>query len=122
MRIGMMLRHYEQHGGGVRVYTRALLEHLIANPRGHEYVLFFANPSLLGTYRAPHVQEVYVPGRSVLAWDQMNLPRAVRRCGIDVLFNPKYSVPLSGSYPSASGLVTVLTGTSCRGRPASSIA
>jgi glycosyltransferase involved in cell wall biosynthesis len=101
MRIGVMLRHYEQHGGGVRVYTRALLEHLVANPRGHEYVLFFANPSLLGTYRAPHVQEVYVPGRSVLAWDQMNLPRAVRRCGIDVLFNPKYSVPLSGAYPSA---------------------
>jgi glycosyltransferase involved in cell wall biosynthesis len=101
MRIGVMLRHYEQHGGGVRVYTRALLEQLVANPGGHEYVLFFANPRLLGTYRAPHVEEVYVPGGSVLAWDQMNLPRALRRRGVDVLFNPKYSVPLSGRYPSA---------------------
>jgi glycosyltransferase involved in cell wall biosynthesis len=100
MRIGVMLRHYEQHGGGVRVYTRALLEHLVANPAGHEYVLFFANPRLIGTYRAPHVTEVYVPGRSVLVWDQVNLPRALRKHGVDVLFNPKYSVPLSGPQPS----------------------
>jgi|SRR5579864_2328525 glycosyltransferase involved in cell wall biosynthesis len=100
MRIGVMLRHYDQHGGGVRVYTRALLDYLIKNPAGHELVLFFRNPALLGTYRAPHVEEVCVTGRSVLTWDQLGLPRALRRHGIDVLFNPKYSVPLSGNYPA----------------------
>ena len=100
MRIGVMLRHYDQHGGGVRVYTRALLDHLIKNPGGHEFVLFFRNPALLGTYRAPHVQEVCVNGRSVLTWDQLGLPRALRRHGVDVLFNPKYSVPLTGNYPA----------------------
>ena len=102
MRIGVMLRHYDQHGGGVRVYTRALLDYLVKHPAGHEYVLFFNNPALLGTYRnQPHVEEVYVPGRSVLMWDQVLLPRALRRRGVDVLFNPKYSIPLSGNYPSA---------------------
>jgi glycosyltransferase involved in cell wall biosynthesis len=100
MRIGVMLRHYDQHGGGVRVYTKALLDYLISHPAGHEYVLFFRNPALLGTYRAPHVTEVCVGGRSVLTWDQVGLPRALRRHGVDLLFNPKYSVPLSGGYPA----------------------
>ncbi|HTT02822.1 MAG TPA: glycosyltransferase family 1 protein [Steroidobacteraceae bacterium] len=101
MRIGVMLRHYDQHGGGVRVYTRALIERWVAEPGGHEYVLFYNNPALLGTYRAPHVEEVCVTARSVLLWDQLELPRALRRRGIDVLFNPKYSLPLSGAYPAA---------------------
>jgi O-antigen biosynthesis alpha-1,2-mannosyltransferase len=102
MRIGIMLRHYDQHGGGVRVYTRALLKHLFMQPREHEYVLYFNNPSLLGTYAgAPHVTEVSVPGRSVVWWDQVALPRELNKHGIDVLFNPKYSLPLTGSYPSA---------------------
>ena len=102
MRIGIMLRHYDQHGGGVRVYTRALLKHLFMQPREHEYVLYFSNPSLLGTYAGvPHVTEVSVPGRSVLWWDQVALPRELHKDGVDVLFNPKYSIPLTGSYPSA---------------------
>ena len=102
MRIGIMLRHYDQHGGGVRVYTRALLQQLFAQPDGHEYVLYFNNPALLGTYAGlPHVREVSIPGKSVLWWDQVSLPRELRRNGVDVLFNPKYSVPLTGSYPCA---------------------
>jgi glycosyltransferase involved in cell wall biosynthesis len=102
MRIGLMLRHYDQHGGGVRVYTRALLRFLAEHPGGHEYVLFFNNPALLGTYaQYPHLREVYVPGRSVLLWDQVGVSRAVTRNGIDVLFNPKYSIPLRGRYPAA---------------------
>jgi glycosyltransferase involved in cell wall biosynthesis len=102
MRIGIMLRHYDQHGGGVRVYTRALLKHLFMQPREHEYVLYFNSPSLLGTYAGvAQVEEVAVPGRSVLWWDQVALPKELRRHGVDVLFNPKYSVPLTGSYPTA---------------------
>lgn len=103
MRIGVMLRHYDQHGGGVRVYTRGLLDYLVRHPGGHEYVLFYSNPALLGTYGGqPHVREVYVPSHgSVLLWDQVSLPRVLRRAGIDVLFNPKYSLPLTGQYPAA---------------------
>ncbi|HUI63042.1 MAG TPA: glycosyltransferase family 1 protein [Steroidobacteraceae bacterium] len=95
-----MLRHYNQHGGGVRVYTRALLRQLIERHAEHEYVLLFNDPALLGSYSGhPNVREVCVAGRSVLAWDQIGVPRALRRLGIDVLFNPKYSVPLTGRYP-----------------------
>jgi len=29
VRIGIMLRHYDQHGGGVRVYTQRLLQAML---------------------------------------------------------------------------------------------
>jgi len=97
-----MLRHYDQHGGGVRVYTRALLRQLIEHHPEHEYILLFNNPALTGGFRDhAHVREVVVPGSSVLLWDQVGVPRAVRRLGIDVLFNPKYSIPLRGRYPAS---------------------
>jgi glycosyltransferase involved in cell wall biosynthesis len=100
MRIGVMLRHYDQHGGGVRVYTQSLLSFLVKHATQHEYVLFYQNPSLLGTFRGAHVKEVCVAGRSVFTWDQVGLPRALASHPVDVLFNPKYSLPLTGSYPT----------------------
>ncbi len=102
MLIGVMLRHYDQHGGGVKVYTHELLAALFALPTEHEFLLLFRNPELLDTYAGtPRVHAVHVPGRTILDWDQVGVPAAVRRHGIDVLYNPKYSVPLAAPCPTA---------------------
>lgn len=102
MRIGIMLRHYDQHMGGVRVYTRRLLDALLDLGSGHRFVFLYRSPALLGTYAGhPGVEEVALPARTVLGWDQVAVPRAVRRHRIDVLFNPKYSIPLRAPCPSA---------------------
>jgi O-antigen biosynthesis alpha-1,2-mannosyltransferase len=101
VRIGVMLRHYDQHHGGVRVYTRKLLRALLDLRSGHEFVLLYRDPALIGTYGGePGVQEVALPARSVIAWDQLAVPAAVERQGIDVLFNPKYSIPLRAGCPA----------------------
>jgi glycosyltransferase involved in cell wall biosynthesis len=101
VRIGVMLRHYDQHGGGVKVYTQRLLRALLDLETDHEFVFLYRNPSLVGTYRSePSVEEIALPARSVLTWDQLAVPAAVRRHGIDLLFNPKYSIPLGASCPS----------------------
>ncbi len=95
MRIGVMLRHYDQHGGGVKVYTSRLMRGLLDLRTEHEFVLLYRNPALLGTYAGERgVEEVALAGHSVLGWDQLAVPQAVQRHGIDVLFNPKYSIPL----------------------------
>lgn len=102
MRIGVMLRHYDQHGGGVKVYTREILRELLAIHSAHEFVFLFNTRGLLGTYRDHgNVTEVVVPGKSVLLWDQVGTALAVRRYGIDVLYNPKYSIPLAVRCPTA---------------------
>jgi glycosyltransferase involved in cell wall biosynthesis len=101
VRIGIMLRHYDQHGGGVKVYTQRLLRALLDLRSEHEFVFLYRNPSLVGTYRGePGVKEIALPARSVLTWDQIAVPGAVRRQGIDLLYNPKYSIPLAAGCPS----------------------
>jgi glycosyltransferase involved in cell wall biosynthesis len=96
-----MLRHYDQHMGGVRVYTRKLLQAMLDQRTGHEFVFLYRNPALLGTHADDsQVREVALPARSFLAWDQIAVPGAVRRYGLDLLFNPKYSIPLRASCPS----------------------
>jgi glycosyltransferase involved in cell wall biosynthesis len=95
VRLGIMLRHYDQHGGGVRIYTQRLLRAMLDLRTEHEFVLLYRNPALIGTYGGePGVTEVALQARSVLSWDQLAVPPAVDRYDIDVLFNPKYSIPL----------------------------
>jgi glycosyltransferase involved in cell wall biosynthesis len=101
VRIGVMLRHYDQHGGGVKVYTQRLLRALFDLGSDHEFVLLYRNPSLVGTYGDERgVEEVAIPARSILTWDQIAVPQAVRRHRIDLLYNPKYSIPLTAPCPS----------------------
>jgi glycosyltransferase involved in cell wall biosynthesis len=96
-----MLRHYDQHGGGVRVYTQRLLQAMLDLETRHQFVFLYRNPALLGTYASrPEVEEVALPARSVLTWDQIAVPSAVRRLKIDLLFNPKYSIPLLAPCPA----------------------
>jgi glycosyltransferase involved in cell wall biosynthesis len=96
-----MLRHYDQHGGGVRVYTRHLLRALLDLRSDHEFVLLYRDPALVGTYGGERgVEEVALPARSVFSWDQLAVPAAVRRHNIQLLFNPKYSIPLTAPCPS----------------------
>jgi glycosyltransferase involved in cell wall biosynthesis len=96
-----MLRHYDQHHGGVRVYTRKLLQALFELRTGHEFVLLYRDPALVGTYGGePGVEEIALDARSFLTWDQLAVPAAVQQHGIDVLFNPKYSIPLRARCPS----------------------
>jgi glycosyltransferase involved in cell wall biosynthesis len=101
VRIGIMLRHYDQHGGGVKVYTQRLLRALLDLRSEHEFVFLYRNPALVGTYGSERaVREVAIPARSVLTWDQIAVPGAVRRHGIDLLYNPKYSIPLAAPCPA----------------------
>jgi glycosyltransferase involved in cell wall biosynthesis len=101
VRIGVMLRHYDQHQGGVRVYTRKLLRAMLDLGSGHDFVLLYRNPALVGTYGSEaRVDEVALPARTFLGWDQLAVPRAVRHHRVDVLFNPKYSIPLREGCPA----------------------
>ena len=102
MRLGIMLRHFDQHDGGVKVYTRELMNAIVAANTRHEIVLLYRDRKRLGTYSGVDgVTEVLLEGGPIVYWDQVKVPGAVRRLGIDVLFNPKYSIPLSVHCPTA---------------------
>jgi glycosyltransferase involved in cell wall biosynthesis len=94
MRIGIMLRHYDQQDGGVKVYTRKILPLLFTNGPQHQYVLIYQNPRLVGTYsQYRNVEEVCsgIPG--TVSWDQIAVPWIAHRKKLDLIFNPKFTVP-----------------------------
>ncbi len=97
MRIGIMLRHFEQHGGGVREYTINLLDHLFNLNSGHQFTLLYRNPNLIGTYKNfNNVNEVALSAPINFMWDQFSVPKYLQNDNLDIIFNPKYSIPLSG--------------------------
>jgi glycosyltransferase involved in cell wall biosynthesis len=97
--IAVMARLLDQQDG-LGVYSRELLQHLFALDSATRYVV------LLGSARAQplfegfaNVQTQVLEGPGKLWWDQVSVPRAARRCGADLLFNPKFSLPLLSRIP-----------------------
>ena len=94
MKIGIMLRHYEQQEGGVKVYTQRLLPLIFSYGAQHHYVLIYQNPKLVGTYaQYPNVEEVSVGLPGTVAWDQIAVPWIARKKRLDLIFNPKFTIP-----------------------------
>lgn len=101
MRIGVMLRTYEDRQG-IGVYTHNLMDELLPLDSANDYILYYRNPALLGTYsRFPNVQEKVISAPGKAAWDQVKLPMAARRDGVDLIFHPKFTVPLFTSRKTA---------------------
>lgn len=101
MKIGFMLRHVGARGG-IGVYTRNLLDALLAIDEQDEFVLYYGDEENVGRYaQHSNVIERVVKAPGKLAWDQWAVPRDAAREGVELLFNLKLSVPLFSSIPSA---------------------
>lgn len=101
LRIGIMLRHWEHHGG-VTVYAHQLTKAMLQLESPHTFVLFYRNPARCGTFAdAKNAHEVALGAHNILFWDQLAVRRAIDDYRIDVLFNPKYSIPLWSPCPTA---------------------
>jgi len=100
LRIGLMLRAVEDVDGQ-GIYIRKLCDALFEVDHHNEYVAFYSHSGQAGRYRdRANVREVIVPGRSKLLWDQLLVPLAARREGLDVLFHHKFSIPLLSPCPA----------------------
>lgn len=102
MKIGIMLRHVDQHGGGVLVHTRNLIPELldVGHDHEHEFVLFYRQGASGAFDVGDSDEEIELNASNKLTWDQVAVPWAARKNNVDVIFNPKYSVPLLASCPT----------------------
>jgi glycosyltransferase involved in cell wall biosynthesis len=100
LRIGLMLRAVDDVDGQ-GVYIRKLCDALFEVDRHNQYIAFYSEAGQAGRYRhLAHVREVVVPSRRKLLWDQVLVPLAARREGLDVLFHHKFSIPLVSPCPT----------------------
>jgi len=95
MRIGIMLRNLNEKGG-IYVYTVNLLESMLQmQNHGLEFVLIYADPEHLGTFsHHKNVKEIAAKASNKILWDQITIPRIIREEKIDLIYNPKLSIPL----------------------------
>ncbi len=94
MRIGLMLRAYDENGG-IGVYTRNLVAELLRIDRRNHYVLFYRRRDHLGEFSDySNVTECVVPGANPAVWDQIAVPYFCWRHRVDVVFHPKFTAPL----------------------------
>jgi len=89
-----MLRSLDEHGG-IGVYTRYLTEELLDLDRENQYVLLYRNPAHIGRFaRYGNVVERIVKAPNKALWDQVAVPYACWKEKLDVIFHPKFTVPL----------------------------
>lgn len=85
---------------GLGIYARHLLQHLVSLDTGSRYVIFLASPMARDLFAGQsNVEARVLTCRSRLLWDQVLVPRAARSAGVDILFNPKFSLPLLSRIP-----------------------
>ena len=100
LRVGLMLRAVDDVDGQ-GIYIRKLCEALFDADQHDEFIAFYSHPEQAGRYAdRPNVREIVVPAPGKLLWDQVLVPWAARREGVDVLFHHKFSIPLVTSCPA----------------------
>jgi glycosyltransferase involved in cell wall biosynthesis len=94
-----MARAVDQADGLGR-YCEQVLRHLLVLDPQTRYVIFLASDRTRAQWRTfENAQPCVLGSRSKLLWDQVSVPAAARRLGVDLLFNPKFSLPLLSRIP-----------------------
>lgn len=100
---------YEMEGErtGVGRYLAGLLGGIQELDPGWRWRLFFHGPPFEDElFRHPAFEAVFAgrtSGRPIV-WEQLHLPRELRRFDLDLIFSPSYSLPPTGPVP---GVVTI---------------
>lgn len=99
--IGVMGRVLDQRDG-LGLYCINLLRNMVALDERSRYVVWLRT----GRHRDlfsdfPNAETHILAGRGNLWWDQVAVPAAARRFGVDLIFNPKFSIPFATRRPCA---------------------
>ena len=99
MKIAIMMRAIDQPTG-LRSYMEGVVSTLLRIDQEDEYLLLYRKPDFLGRFSGhKNVKEMLIGPSHVLLWDQVAVPLAARREGADIIWNPKFSVPLLSHCP-----------------------
>jgi glycosyltransferase involved in cell wall biosynthesis len=89
-----MLRCVDEKGG-IGVYTRNIVREVLEKDTENEYCLFYGKRANLGRYAGhKNAKEMFVYAPNKAVWDQLVIPYMARKERIDVIFHPKFTVPL----------------------------
>ena len=95
-----MGRVLDQLPDGLGLYCSHLLRHMIMLDRRSRYVIWLRSAEHRDLFREfPNAETHVLAARGKLLWDQAAVPAAARRFGVDMIFNPKFSIPFATRRP-----------------------
>jgi glycosyltransferase involved in cell wall biosynthesis len=104
LRIGIMLRHIGE-AGGIVTFSRNLVTSLIRVGTEHHFALLYGTPDHLDTFAKSENTSAHVlPAKNKFIWDQWATPQAAKELNLDLVYNPKLSVPLYCKAPTVMAL------------------
>jgi glycosyltransferase involved in cell wall biosynthesis len=104
MQIAIMMRAMDQDSGH-RAIIEGLVDNMLQMDQLNTYLLLYRTDKWLGRFSSyPNVKEVLLKAPHKLVWDQVAVPYTAWREGADVIYNPKFSVPLVTHCPVVMGL------------------
>lgn len=94
MKIGIMLRTWGERGG-IGVYTPNVLNALFRADPNNEYILIYRTEEHVKVFsNFKNVTATVVRAPTKLWWDQISIPRMVKEYRLDLIYNPKLSIPI----------------------------
>ncbi len=106
MKIAIMGRTFDDKKGS-GIANRNCIDTIIKLDRDNEYVIFYQTPKAFGRYKNySNVKEILLKAPNKLIWDQVLVPYFAYKQKVQLIFNPKFTVPL---------LTTIPTAATCRG-------
>jgi glycosyltransferase involved in cell wall biosynthesis len=104
MKIAIMMRAMDQDSGHQAIIM-GLVENMLKIDQNNTYLLLYRTDKFFGRFAGyPNAQEKLISAPHKLLWDQVAVPYHAWKEGADVIYNPKFSVPLITSCPVVMGL------------------
>ena len=104
MKIAIMMRAMDQDSG-FRAYVMGLVENMLQIDESNSYLLLYRTTKWTGHFSSyKNVKEILLQAAHKFIWDQVAVPYRAWQEGADIIFNPKFSVPLISHCPVAMGL------------------
>ncbi len=99
-----MMRAVDQNSG-FHLYIEGLIRAMLKTESKHSYILLYRTAKWIGEFSSfDNVTEILVKGPHKFLWDQIVVPFIALKHKADVIFNPKFSVPLISPCPVVMGL------------------
>jgi glycosyltransferase involved in cell wall biosynthesis/putative flippase GtrA len=104
MRIGIMMRAIDQDSG-FHLYVDGLVRNLLSLQDNNSYVLFYRTSKYFGRFSSyTNATEILIKAPHKMLWDQIAVPYAAWKNKVDIIFNPKITVPFFSHCPVTMGL------------------
>jgi glycosyltransferase involved in cell wall biosynthesis len=104
VKIALMMRAMDQDSG-FRAYVDRLVETMLHTDDTNTYLLLYRTPKWFGRFsKFKNADEVLLKSPNKFMWDQIAVPLKAWSEKADIIYNPKFSVPLLSHCPAVMGL------------------